>query len=857
MELMFHQHLGELARLVRGISAKLGARPTQVHSPHLHVGSLGLRTSSWRSLLRKPICWTRRANAVSWQQDGNRCRTGQAGSGTGGVGSPSTGAEGGGRPGPPASLSIDRESTVVDRQATVFSTATGEEASGAGTSSAPAPGVWSGVPDAAPGPSGSTGVPRELLPIVRLRRHPSSLSRRPRTTSVDACVTFSDDDLVWAWRGDGPQAGASLDSGGIWGFGGVQEAAPGAHAPGASASAGDGGGGRRKVLPRPVPRSRKPLPSEAELAAEMRQAPTADLGAAICEKIAVVQKVVESSRNLKGTYVRCLREAALRIKYAAAEQAKRTTGSEREVELERELRELRAGLAAAEALSRVRGGGWRDRGWPPGRGCCYAASPAPGPIMLPGPGRHRRKARGGRRPPRVPYSDVIRRDVAGVQLAEVGITDLRYRKGQTGSSILEVPGPESAAKTDALAARLAAVFRGTDVHVSRPGRTAEMRLTGLDESVTAAAVAAAVARVGGCAAAEVRSGEIRRNASGLGTAWVRCPIAAAGRLATAGRVLVGWSSARVEALPARPLRCYLCLEEGHVLQKRPRDADRGGRFYSCGGEGHMVRHYAAAPKCPVCVDLGRPADHRLSSKGCAPPSSRRGVARRRRQRRRSGCGHSVVKTDGAAPPPGRRLLFKRPIGRRKATEFQRAQDHPGISPICDLTKEKIDSLGKSIEPAPTPTPTTSASSDDPKPSGSKGPRVSELAERFLGDADAPSQNRIEEEHFQNFIKQSHTVVPASVSPIKTTLPVSETTEGAGILASSTGSTSISAKMSKLKLTSMDDFVAEGKVKKRPKMADTSPARRPEGSVDSYAVDMLEIIHALSPIEYVQTNLECV
>ncbi|KZC14189.1 hypothetical protein WN55_06269 [Dufourea novaeangliae] len=162
--------------------------------------------------------------------------------------------------------------------------------------------------------------------------------------------------------------------------------------------------------------------------------------------------------------------------------------------------------------------------------------------------------------------------------------------------------PESAAKADALAARLAEVFHGTDVRVSRPARTVEMRLTGLDESVTAEAVAAAVARVGGCAAAEVRSGEIRRN-------WVRCPLTAAGRLTTAGLILVGWSSATVEALPARPLRCYHCQEEGHVRQKYTRDADRGGRCYSCGGEGRMVRDCAAAPKCPVCADLGRPANH--------------------------------------------------------------------------------------------------------------------------------------------------------------------------------------------------------------------------------------------------------
>ncbi|KZC11747.1 hypothetical protein WN55_03584 [Dufourea novaeangliae] len=168
-----------------------------------------------------------------------------------------------------------------------------------------------------------------------------------------------------------------------------------------------------------------------------------------------------------------------------------------------------------------------------------AAAAAPVPTKAAGAPPPQRptpsgKREGGRRPPRVPtqaavditvvqgsqtpYAEVMRRVVAGVKLAEVGITDLRYRKSQTRSSILEVPGPESAAKADAIAARLAEVFRGTDVRLSRPAKTAEMRLAGLDESVTAEAVAAAVVRVGGCAVAEVRCGGIRRNASGLGTA---------------------------------------------------------------------------------------------------------------------------------------------------------------------------------------------------------------------------------------------------------------------------------------------------------------------------------------------------
>ncbi|XP_053989833.1 uncharacterized protein LOC128882277 [Hylaeus volcanicus] len=95
-------------------------------------------------------------------------------------------------------------------------------------------------------------------------------------------------------------------------------------------------------------------------------------------------------------------------------------------------------------------------------------------------------------------------------------------------------------------------------------------------------------------------------------------------LLAAGRLLVGWSSARVEALPARALRCFRCLELGHVRQKCPLEADRGDRCYRCAGAGQRARECTAPMRCPVCADLGRPADHRLGAKKCAPPPPKQG-----------------------------------------------------------------------------------------------------------------------------------------------------------------------------------------------------------------------------------------
>ncbi|XP_070168805.1 uncharacterized protein [Polyergus mexicanus] len=190
----------------------------------------------------------------------------------------------------------------------------------------------------------------------------------------------------------------------------------------------------------------------------------------------------------------------------------------------------------------------------------------------------------------------------------------------TGSG--EKDGPR-AQRADALYADLCRVFAGKEeVRLARPVRKAELRLRGLDRSLTAAGIAAAVAGGGGCAAEEVRVGDIKFPTRGLGTAWVQCPLRAANKVAAARAIQVGWSRAQVELLDKRPLQCFRCLEKGHVQQHCSSPIDRRGCCYRCGKPGHLARDCADNVRCPVCSGLGRPADHRVGSARCTPPKKR-------------------------------------------------------------------------------------------------------------------------------------------------------------------------------------------------------------------------------------------
>ncbi|CAK9820202.1 hypothetical protein ANTQUA_LOCUS10541 [Anthophora quadrimaculata] len=214
-------------------------------------------------------------------------------------------------------------------------------------------------------------------------------------------------------------------------------------------------------------------------------------------------------------------------------------------------------------------------------------------------------------------------------LAEVGLEALTYKRAVTGGLLMQIPGPEGAAKADTLAKKLEEALQGTGVKITRPCKRAELRVTGLDDSVTPAEVADAIAAAGACRPEEVRTGQIRSSSSGLGTLWVSCPLLAANTVAKAGRIRVGWASARVEVLAARPLQCYRCLQVGHVRQRCTGDVDRSGRCYNCGASGHTAgKCPAETPNCPLCADLGRPAGHRLGSKACSPPTRKKKGARK-------------------------------------------------------------------------------------------------------------------------------------------------------------------------------------------------------------------------------------
>ncbi|KAJ0169324.1 hypothetical protein K1T71_015208 [Dendrolimus kikuchii] len=212
----------------------------------------------------------------------------------------------------------------------------------------------------------------------------------------------------------------------------------------------------------------------------------------------------------------------------------------------------------------------------------------------------------------VGYREVFAKASTVVDIAAMGLREgLKVVRTVRDARLLEFqPGPESAAKADRVAEALRGALAGM-AEVVRPVKRGELYVSGLDESVTVDGLRDAIARAGKCRRDDVRTKHIGAGPGGLGASYVMCPVAAAKVIVEMGYLVVGFTSARVEALEARPIRCYRCYNVGHGAQTCPDTCpDRTNLCLRCGKSGHKMPDCTARnPHCAACAAGGLNAAH--------------------------------------------------------------------------------------------------------------------------------------------------------------------------------------------------------------------------------------------------------
>lgn len=103
--------------------------------------------------------------------------------------------------------------------------------------------------------------------------------------------------------------------------------------------------------------------------------------------------------------------------------------------------------------------------------------------------------------------------------------------------VVDKISPESVKKADLLATEMQKMLVG-EAKISRPNVMREIKLTGLDESISVDEVREAIASNGLCKLEEINVGRIGRTRSGNGIVWAKCPKTSAVTLAEKKKIQI-------------------------------------------------------------------------------------------------------------------------------------------------------------------------------------------------------------------------------------------------------------------------------------------------------------------------------
>ncbi|XP_047513992.1 uncharacterized protein LOC125055580, partial [Pieris napi] len=102
------------------------------------------------------------------------------------------------------------------------------------------------------------------------------------------------------------------------------------------------------------------------------------------------------------------------------------------------------------------------------------------------------------------YADIIKEARQKIDLNGLGIEAVKFRRGVTGAAILLIPGTGKDGVANSLADKLKEVLSAESVKVARPQKVTSVRISGLDDSVTAEEIRLAVSAKGECPTDQIR-----------------------------------------------------------------------------------------------------------------------------------------------------------------------------------------------------------------------------------------------------------------------------------------------------------------------------------------------------------------
>nr|XP_041632103.1 uncharacterized protein LOC121502489 [Drosophila kikkawai] len=151
-----------------------------------------------------------------------------------------------------------------------------------------------------------------------------------------------------------------------------------------------------------------------------------------------------------------------------------------------------------------------------------------------------------------------------------------------------------------------------------------LEVRNIDPIATKQDVCAALAGQFNFEAERVNVRSMRRSFAETQTAIISLPVSLAKAVLHRGEVRIGWTICRIRERLG-PVRCFRCLEPGHIAIHCKGPVDRSGCCINCGEPGHKAASCNKEPSCFICSAAGRKETrHKAGARGC--PASNSGAA---------------------------------------------------------------------------------------------------------------------------------------------------------------------------------------------------------------------------------------
>lgn len=212
------------------------------------------------------------------------------------------------------------------------------------------------------------------------------------------------------------------------------------------------------------------------------------------------------------------------------------------------------------------------------------------------------------------YADILRKVKADPKLSELGKNVTRIRRTNNGGLLLQLRGSNS--HTEDFSGAIGELL-GESASVRTLKERKTLVIKDIDEITEKEDVSEALQKLpclaGSCKPEVVM---LRRAYGGTQTATISLSADAATALLKEGKIRIGWVVCRIRERSI-PMRCYRCLQFGHMARQCKSEVDRSATCRRCGQDGHIARNCAKEPLCMFCrEDNPKSAGHIAGSGKC-------------------------------------------------------------------------------------------------------------------------------------------------------------------------------------------------------------------------------------------------